>query len=149
MEDLNTTTAETSPTPEVKKKPSLLIVLCILTFIFSGICTFISLIGIFVSGLIGSMLENRIEGFGPELIAGTSLIIALGLFILFGLSLWGAILMIRLRKAGFILYVIPNGLLLIVQIIFLFLAPNLSNIFFFLVSAVFIVLYGMHLKYMK
>jgi tryptophan-rich sensory protein len=136
--------------PEVQevKRPALLTVACILTMIWSGLWALLSLIGIFASGWLAGMLESYMSGLGA-LGGAAFLIVFIVLFVLFGLSLWGAIKMMGLKKGGFILYVIPNGLMLLFQIIGIFSAFSFGSFIYLLVSIGFIVIYAMNLKNMK
>ena len=142
MEEMNTTPVEAS------KRPALLSVLCILTFIWSGLMTLLSLIGIFASGWIMDLAGGSFGSLGSA--GGAILIVVFVIMLIFwGLSFWGALLMFKLRKGGFIMYVIPNGLMLIFQLIGIFSAFSFFNLLYLLVSIAFIVLYGMNLKFMK
>jgi tryptophan-rich sensory protein len=136
--------------PEIQeaKRPALLTVACILTIIWSGLWALLSLIGIFASGWLAGMLESYMSGLGA-LGGAAFLIVFIILFVLFGLSLWGAIKMLGLKKGGFIMYVIPNGLMLLFQIIGIFSAFSFGSFLYLLVSIGFIVLYAMNLKNMK
>jgi tryptophan-rich sensory protein len=136
--------------PEVQevKRPALLTVACILTMIWSGLWALLSLIGIFASGWLAGMLESYMSGLGA-LGGAAFLIVFIVLFVLFGLSLWGAIKMMGLKKGGFILYVIPNGLMLLFQIIGIFSAFSFGSFIYLLVSIGFIVIYALNLKNMK
>lgn len=136
---------EQQTTPQKKERPGLLTALCILTFIFSGAMTLLSLIGIFASGWIMSMIGGSIGG-----MIGQYFAIAMAIsFILWGLSLFGAIKMFQLKKAGYVLYMIPNCLMLLFQIIGLLSAFTVGSLIFFLVSVLFIILYSKNLKVMS
>lgn len=135
-------------TLEKNERPALLTTLCILTFIWSGLMSLFSLIGIFASGALSGYLENMLPGFG-SMSAGFFIIIFLVMLILFGLSLFGAIKMFQLKKSGYVIYMIPNCLMLLFQIIGIAAAFTFLSLISLLVSILFIVLYGTNLKYMK
>jgi hypothetical protein len=61
-------------------------------------------------------------------------------------SILGSVLMWRMRKAGFVIYTIANGLVLLSQI---FLKISLASVGFALISLVFILLYARCYKTMK
>ena len=145
MEEQNTATI-----PEVQevKRPALLTVACILTMIWSGLMALLFLVGIFASGWIAGMLDSYMSGLGALGGAAFIIIFIIG-FALWGLSLWGAIKMMGLKKGGFIMYVIPNGLMLLFQLIGIFSAFSFGSFLYLLVSIAFIVIYAMHLKIMK
>jgi hypothetical protein len=129
-------------------RPVLLSILCSLTFLCSGSATLLSLTGIFASGWVLRQVESMIPGVVDY--SGTFFIILfLAMFIVWALSLWGAILMFGLRKGGFILYLIPNGLLLVLQVILTISAFNIYFLLSDLLSILFIVLYATQVKHMK
>lgn len=132
----------------LSKRKFLLTFLCVLTFISSGFFVIASLAGIFSSSWIAHAMEEFAPGYGT---LGGSLLLILSFvcLIIFGLSLWGAILMFYQRKGGYIMYVIPNGLLLVVNIIAIFSARNPYLIIYLSVSVAFIILYATQVKNMK
>ena len=147
-----------SGTPQ---RPGMLSALCSLTFIGSGLTSLLSLIGIFATGwvmsLMGAEVDNAVAESGGGAAAeaaaaevegamamGTGLIIAAIVFVLILslLSLFGAIKMWNMKKSGFIMYAIGTGIWAILCIIGMsWLAA--------IVSIGFIVMYGMNLKHMK
>ena len=138
----------TVTTPAYRKRPLLLTALCVFSFISSGAMALISLFGIFVT----SFLQDNIKNTFPALenMNDTFFIVMfLVIFILFALSLWGAILMFGLRKGGFVLYVIPNGLKLVFLIIFYLTTFNSYILAFLIVSIALIVLYSTQVRHMK
>jgi len=137
-----------SQPPFGHKRPALLTVLCILTFLCSGLATISSLTGIFASGWLLEMLEAFVPGLS-NYSSSFLIVFFLILVVIWGLSLWGAILMFGLRKGGFVLYLIPNGLLLIAQAILTISTFNVFFLLFLLISILFIILYATQVKYMK
>lgn len=137
-----------SSQPHEHKRPALLTVLCILTFIFSGSAMILSLMGIFASGWLLETLETFVPGIF-NYSSSFLIVFFLVLVLIWGLSLWGSILMFGLRKGGFVMYLIPNGLLLIVQTILTISTFNVFFLLFLLISILFIILYATQVKYMK
>ena len=116
------------------QRPVFLSVLCILTFIGSGLGILFNLLGIFGIGA----LSNFMSAYGVE--GGETGVLKLVLMLVFsGASLYGAIMMWSLKKLGFYLYVAAQ--VLIVAFGFGWLA--------LIFSALFIVLYGLNLKHLQ
>jgi hypothetical protein len=133
---------------ENKKRPLLLTALCMFSFISSGAMALVSLLGIFVTGF----FKDSIKSTFPVLDSMNNafiVVMLLVVFILFALSLWGVLLMFRMRKKGFVLYVIPNGLKLLFLIIFYLSVFNNYALVFSLVSILMIVLYSTQIRHMK
>jgi hypothetical protein len=142
MEEMNTIQ------PVKQERPSILTTFLILTCIWSGLMTLLSLIGILASGTISGLIDNAVPGLGA--LSGTYIIIVFIIsFVLWGMSLFGAIKMFSLKKSGFILYIIPNGLMLIFQLIGIATAFTLGSFFYLIVSILFIYIYAKHLKIMS
>jgi hypothetical protein len=136
-------------TPEKKGRPGLLVALCICTFIWSGIMAIFSLIGIIASGMFADLFREYLGG-AAAVIGGYIAIIMAVSFIFWFLSLFGAIKMFKLKKSGFVFYVIPNCLMLIIQIALIYFMPSAHWIVYLytFVSVLFIVLYAANLKRM-
>ncbi|MFH1296741.1 MAG: hypothetical protein ABIJ04_05645 [Bacteroidota bacterium] len=136
-------------TPAEPKRSQLLAILCILTFIGSGLNTFSSL---FIASFFDSFLVVA-EEFGERFnLPGMEILMKAtpGFFLITGVlyvgSLTGAILMWRLRKVGFHLYAVSQILLLIAPMYFLKLSgPSILDLLF---SGLFIILYSTQLKQM-
>lgn len=133
---------------QTTQRPGMLTTLCILTFIWSGLWTLLSLIGIFASGWLGSVMDDYIPGMGG-MGTGIFIVVFIVMFIIWGLSLLGAIKMFGLKKSGFIMYVIPNGLMALLQIFSIVAAFSPFGLIYLLVSILFIVLYAQNLKFMS
>jgi hypothetical protein len=136
--------------PDTKQqRPTLLTVLCILTFIGSGMNLFSSLI---IAGFYELFMEI-VQEFGQKFnFPGTELLLEMkpAFFlvnaIFYAGSLVGAIFMMQLKKTGFHIYTIAQVLLLLAPMYFLNLsAPGLPELLF---TGIFVLLYGMHLKIM-
>lgn len=130
------------------KRPALLTILCVFSFFFSGAMALFSLAGIIFSGTLTALIRESIPGL-DEFTGAFFIIVFLALLILFGLSLWGAIMMYNLRKGGFVLYVIPNGIKLVVLIIFMLGAFNYYALALALTGTAMIVLYATQIRHMK
>jgi hypothetical protein len=135
---------------EAKKRPTFLTVLCILTFIGSGLGVLSGLIMLIAAGMSDTLstipfLGNAVEAAS---VGGTTYtIISLLLSIT---SLYGAISMWGLKKMGFYLYLIAQILMLIIPFIFL---PTLVAMAGFIVgiifTAAFIIMYAVNLKHLS
>lgn len=156
------------------RKPAFLIVLCVLTFIGSGWGVMSNLFSMFMAGIVNpdvqieqfsevigafenqrsfSMLSGFIDSSMQYAMAEAAHAkeIAIVSFVLEFISLTGAILMFQLRRLGFYFYAAAQVLLLFVLPYFVgfqlvaLVIMFLSGIF----TLLFIVLYGLNLKYMK
>jgi len=156
---------ETNP----KQRPTLLTVLCILTFIGSGFSTLSNLMGMLLSPLKNfinpAIFENALDHVQDEF--ATKFIqmaieiaqkafehvfeISLVKFLLYAASLTGAILMFRLKKAGFYLYTLAQILLIFVAPIFIGFnfITNIGILFASVFSLLFIALYAINLKHLN
>ena len=137
------------PVEAPPQRSGVLSVLCILTFIWSGMGLFSSLIfSLFYDPMV-EMLKKFVEmakfpGMETILDAPQSYYIAYSFC--FAGSIAGAAWMWRLRRLGFHIYTISQILLIISQMYFLKLpGPSVLDV---IISAIFIVLYSRHLKIM-
>lgn len=134
--------------PVKQERPSILTTFLVLTCIWSGLMSILSLVGILASGTIVNLIDDAVQGLGA--LSGSYIVIVFVIMlILWGMSLLGAIMMFSLKKAGFILYIIPNGLMLIFQVLGLTSAFTFGALVYLLVSILFIFIYAKHLKIMK
>ena len=132
------------------KRSSLLNILCILTFIGSGM-NFISslMIALFYDQfiLIAESINKSFHLPGLEMILeGKSVFFAVSALIYLG-SIAGAILMWKLKKAGFHIYTIFQ-ILLILSPMYFFHLP-IPSFFDIILSGIFVILYSSNLKYMS
>ena len=133
------------------KRPRSLSVLCILTFVFTGLGILSSLITPLTADIViefmkaspsydeetmGESLRVIGAGWGYYL---TTLVFTLG-------SLTGAILMWNQKKLGFHFYASSNLLIMVVPMLFLNITISWFAIFF---AIAFISFYAFHLKFMK
>ena len=138
---------------KVAKRPELLTILCILTFIGSG-SSFMA------NGLLYLMIDQVKEVIGQQetfnfmgsevdlsFILQIKPIFFLIQALLYAISIYGALKMFQLQKHGFHIYAIAQILLLITPKIFI---PVLPFPFFeLMISTVFIFLYYKNLKFMS
>lgn len=149
MEELN-------PTPQIpgqqlpEKRQTMLTVLCILTFVGSGMNLISSMmIAAFYDTFVVVMQEfaDKFNIPGMEMITETrpDFFLVSGIFYLGAIV--GAAMMLRLKKAGFHVYTIAQILLVLAPMYYM----NLSSPSFLdvLLSGTFILLYSTQLKHMK
>ena len=149
MEEKNENMAEaptvdaTEQKPQEEGRPTFLTVLCILTFIGSGLTALLLLLGLVAAGAASGVLSS-IPGMGDIGGLGTGyflIVLALALA-----SLYGAIMMWKLKKMGFYLYSGANVIALVVPMI---MASGKFPVFGLVITALFIILYGLNLKHLK
>jgi len=138
---------------ENKERPESLTVLCVLTFIGSGISALANGILFLVFDQFREII-NQQEGYsllGSEIDLSFLADISIWFFFAMGitqiLSFTGAYEMFRLKKKGFHLYTIAQIFLLIIPKLFI---PSLPFPFFeMMVSAIFVLLYYRNLQFMS
>ncbi len=133
---------------ESKKRPELLSVLCILTFIGSGLAAFSNLIiSLYYDSLIEIAQSEELTFPGVDLFLSLKVDFFIISFIFYSVSLFGAIQMWKLKKIGFHIYTVAQIILLIIPSIF---SPSFEFPFLgLLITVLFIVLYAKNLKYMS
>ncbi|MBU1011832.1 MAG: hypothetical protein KKG99_02405 [Bacteroidetes bacterium] len=133
---------------EGKKRPEALTIICILTFIGSGLAAFSNLI---IHLSFDMLLETYESGGlnlpGAEIVFTYSKSFYLLSFFLYSFSLYGAMLMWRLKKFGFHTYAIAQILLLIIPS--LYVKTEQFPLFGVLLTTTFILFYFRHLKFMN
>ena len=132
------------------KRPTLLTVLCILTFIGSGLNILSGLvIGVFFDQFVPIVTEMAETYHLPELLvfangSPTFFFISAALY---AVSAGGALMMWRLRKIGFHVYTITQILLILVPMyLYKIPGPSVADLIF---TGVFVMLYSLNLKVMK
>jgi len=134
----------------VPKRPLLLIILCVLTFIGSGLNLFSGIVIALFFDAFTTVVQELAEKFdlpGMEVLLNAPPSFFLASALLYGGSVTGAVLMWRLLKTGFHVYTISQILLLITPIYFLKLpAPSIVDL---LLSGIFIILYSTQRKFMR
>lgn len=148
-------------------RPQFITILCVLSFIGSGIWALVSLIGTFASGFIMSFLGIGANSLPPMEESGMSqeqinavteaasssggmasvifsyfMVIMIVSLVLSIVSILGVVKMWKLKKSGYWLYTGVNGLLAILMLVG-------GSWFQALVGIAFIVMYGLNLKHMK
>ena len=141
----------TQQLPETQAaRPGMLTVLCILTFIYSGMQLFSSLVITGFYDLFMQMAQEFSEKFkmpGFELIREVKPLFFLVSAFLYAGSITGAIFMMRLKKTGFHIYTIFQILLILSPMYFMHQSsPGMLEVLF---SGLFIFLYSMNLKSMN
>ena len=131
-----------------KKRPDLLSIVCILTFIGSGLGAFSNLVITTSFEETMELLNSSDFDFpGMALFKTASYGFFLTGTILYSTSLFGAIRMWKLHKIGFHFYVISQTLLFILPMIYIkeYPFPYID----LLITAFFIILYARNLKFMS
>lgn len=135
----------------VSKRPVFLTVLCILSFISSGLGSITALLTPLFADTIIEFLQNA-PGFDETQMYETIQVLQAGwgfyaiTFLLAVGSFIGVFFMWNLRKTGFHFYAISNLGLLLTPMLLFGMPTNWTSIFF---TASFILLYAINLKYMK
>lgn len=136
---------------EVKKRPQLLSILCVLTFLSTGLGIFTSILTPMISDYLVEFITSM-PGYEQNLTEEGMVMLKAGWgyylvsLVLISLSLFGAIKMWKLKRIGFHLYTIANLLLFCLPSIFLSMDFNLIGL---VLPGLFIGLYAIHLKYMN
>jgi hypothetical protein len=139
----------TEQEPRIKKsRPELLTILCILTFIGSGLAAFSNLVLFLTYDEMDSLMKELDIGFEEItlLLSGGKSFFISGFF-LYSISLAGAMAMWKLRKVGFHLYAAAQVFLLVLPLVSIDDFP--FSIGGLLVTATFILGYATQLKFMK
>lgn len=117
------------------ERPTFLTVLCILTFIGSGLGVLFSLLGIFGLGAVNSFISN----YAGQAATDAGILKPILILIFSAASLYGAIMMWSLKKMGFYLYVAA-------QILIVAFGWSIMALIF---ALLFIILYGLNLKHLQ
>ena len=136
---------------ESQKRPGLLTVLCVLTFIYSGLVILCSLMIPSFPDAIVDALKNS-PTYDEVKMADTIRVIEAGwgyyisILLIALCSAIGAALMWKLKRLGFHIYAVSNLIWLFIPKLFLGLGTGIGGI---ILASGFIVLYAMNLKHMK
>lgn len=155
-------------TQQIEKKaerPTFLTVLCILSFIGNGLGLFQGAMGLLMVGIWSQMfkaLSRSGKGLGPaeaevQNVFNSITWFSLMFIVASVLCLVGAILMWKLKKSGFILYVLGQGLPVLGTLFlfgFMFSGPTVGfgvmiSIFSAIFPIAFVIMYGLNLKHLK
>ncbi|MES2590537.1 MAG: hypothetical protein V4608_01545 [Bacteroidota bacterium] len=136
---------------ETPKRPVFLTVLCILTFISSGIGSVTALLTPLFSETIIEFLQNSPNYDEAEMAETVAALQAgFGFYLMVSIlavcSLVGAILMWKLKKIGFHIYAISNLVALFIPMLMLSTPISWPGI---VITAIFISMYAVHLKLMN
>ena len=136
-------------------RPVWLMVLCILTFVYSGIsclgyCFFVSKYD-FLPQLMEQARDMMVSIYGDKVDVSQALVVQprmyyLLLCLLYAGSVTGAAFMLGLRKMGFHIYTVAQALLLVAPVLFVHLPFNVGDL---LVTVAFVLLYATFLKQMR
>lgn len=152
------------------ERPAFLTVLCILTWIGSGLGVLSALWSLATTSMMGDALEmselqmeeameqmeqmdepgmNWMSGFMEEGLAALKYALPLNLSALAGaiLCIMGAVMMWKLKKSGYFMYV--AGALLGPLVTAILIGFGFSASIGFVISIAFIIMYGVNVKYMK
>jgi hypothetical protein len=136
------------------QRPELLKILCILTFVGTGLSLFSDIIMFFTIDIIKEYFNNGLLNFLSkdmdaevlEIIFSVNSSYFVFQGIIFTFTLYGTYLMWNLKKTGFHIYTIGQIVLLIIPQVFI---PSLPfPTFNLLISLIFIFLYAKNLKYL-
>ena len=171
-------TNETIDSLEVKKpnRPTFLTVLCILTFVVSGYHFVQGLIGIFINKSVDTatfnemseqlyesmeqmdgeqqqFMQSFIDSIQVTINAIIENAVAIGVFEMLAsaLGIFGAILMFKLNKKGYYLYILAKIVGVIAPLVIIGFNVLTISIYSFIafIGIIFIVLYGLNVKYMR
>lgn len=139
-EETTQSTETAAPAAEAGKRPAFLTVLCILTFIGSGLGTLFFLLATVGMGALLEMIPGlgAAGGAGGTAFFGISTVIAAA-------SLFGAIQMWKLKKTGFFIYAGANVLGIIMPLFFGMGFSAAGAV----IPVLFIVLYYLNVKHMN
>ncbi len=140
MEVINTTPENTRK--EVSKRPFLLTVLCLFSFVFFGLISACFLFALLYSGSITDMVLRYAPENPPSRI--TVLFYIFGGFLLHGLSLAGNILIWKMRRLGYILFGISSLIIVSYQLFATQISPLTTAFYVGLILA-----FGFFLKKLK
>jgi len=140
MEEINTTTGNTRE--EVAKRPFMLTVLCLFSFVFFGLISVLFLVALLYTGSITDMVLRYAPENSPARI--TVLFYILGGFLLHGLSLTGNILMWKMSRLGYILFGISSLIIAGYQLLATQISPLTTAFYVGLILA-----FGFFLKKLK
>jgi len=139
------------PGTEIKpERPVLLTVLCILTFIGSGLNLFSSLmISLFFATFkeVSVTLAKTMKLPGMDMILGADRLFFIASALLYASAITGAYFMFGLKKAGFHIYTIAQ-ILLVISPMYFFKLNGASVFLDVLLAGAFVSLYSIHLKIM-
>jgi hypothetical protein len=130
-----------------KVRPATLTALCVLSFLGSGLAFFTyTMVALSYEEFMVALREADLQMPQIDLILGASKGFFISGLFLYGASVIGVSLMWRMRKIGFHFYTMSQLLVAFHPWLFLDMGP--FPVLSLLISIIFILLYGLHLKYM-
>jgi len=129
-------------------KPILLRVLCVLSFISGGLSALFFLICMLFSGKVLQFF-NEYALNDSSVPFNIFIISAVIFYILFAISLLGAFFMFKQKRKGFSFYLIPNSILMVLNIVIIYITFSPLWIAYLIVSIAFIILYASMVKQME
>jgi hypothetical protein len=140
MEEINPSPGNTLG--EAAKRPFLLTVLCLFSFVFFGLISVLFLFALLYSGSIADMVLRYAPENSPARI--TILLYILGGFLLHALSLAGNILIWKMRRLGYILFGISSLIIAAYQLFATQISPLTTAFYIGLILA-----FGLFYKKLK
>jgi hypothetical protein len=140
MEETSTTKANTDNI--IARRPFLLTVICLFSFIFFGLIAVLFLLALIYSGSITDMVLK----YAPENSPGriTILFYILGGFLLHALSLTGTLLMWKMKRLGYLLFGVSSLIIAGYQLLASQISPLTTGFYI-----CFIIAFGLFLKKLK
>lgn len=141
---------QSTGTAEAGKRPTLLTVLCILSFIAAGFGLLAYIGAIAAVGMVSAAVSGM-EGAGAVMASAGPSAGLIWAYIIVGfvttlVALFGVLKMWKLQKSGFMIYAVAVGASTIMGIVYSGFGASIVGI---IITGAFIALYGMNLKHMK
>jgi hypothetical protein len=140
MEEVKTTTPE--PRTESAKRPFLLTLLCLFSFVFFGLITLLFLIALLYTGTITDMVLRYAPDHSPA--RTTAVFYILGGFLLHAISLTGIILLWKMKKLGYMIFGISSLIIAAYQVFASHISPLTTGFYIGLIIA-----FGLFLRKLK
>lgn len=122
------------------KRPILFLIIFFSGLVINLIFLAFAISGILFSDFISEYFEELSPGHGN--VAGNLvLIISLLFFMIFGFKITGITLLYYKKKAGVLVYLIPTGVLMVINVVIIVATYNIYLIFAFFLSILFLVLF--------
>lgn len=127
-----------------RKQRSLgLSVLLIFSFVYNGLMLLIMIVGMFSRKIIQDILQQYYDNFHiPD---SAALLLSISGIVIFGISIFGLVLLWLMRKRGFYYYTSAQAIML-ASIVFIFKSFDLINIS---IAVAVIIIIGLHTRAMK
>jgi len=129
-------------------KPALLRVLCTLSLVSSGLSALAFLVCMLFSGSVLHFF-NEYALSDSSMPFNLFIISTVIFFLLYALSLLGAFYMFKQKRKGFSIYLIPNSILMVLNIVIIYITFSPLWIVYLIASIAFIILYASQVKQME